>query len=181
MGVVVVQEQEERLGRAGIQPLQGLGGQVLAVALGRVRREFPPQVEAAAEPPAGLHLGVVDQGRRPVAVTLQDLGQRRDRRRQDGGETLDGVVRGQHRGEQRHVRRQRPGRLGPGLGEADASLGEAVDVRAGVPLVAVAAQVVGPRRVHRDQHHVGPSRGRRQGGGDRPVRGQGLEKGRAEK
>ena len=78
-----------------------------------------------------------------VAATARSMGRRIERR------------------EDRRERGERPGRLRPGVLEADALGGEALEVRRRAPAVSQRAQSISPKRVDSDQQHIERVRCRR--------------------
>src|SRR5262249_13844103 len=105
------------------------------------------------------HLAVVDERGSLITLTAKDLGQRGNIGRQNLVEVIDAAGRWQHRGKERHVRRQRPRSLRTAVAEADRLLGEAIEGGGGGARMGVAAEMVGAEGVEGGEEDVGAGDG----------------------
>ena len=162
-----VQVQEPALLAPHPQELHGGGDRSLVGAGPRDRGVLAPGARRQRSldgPLVHLEALVESKGRGDPAVAVeadglesvvpQDLCRHQRLRREDLVEARDAGSRGiETRPERRH-RRLRPGRLGEVAGKAHPGPGQAVESRAGLALVAVAAQALGPQGVDHDEEHV---------------------------
>ncbi len=178
MRIVVVNEEEEGLLGAQLQPLEDARVRLLAAAL-----DAPdgPRVvavlvvvgqEAVGEAEDRVHVDVRDEARCLVAVAPQQLRQGGllqgqglldgEGQRAAGGAlprrpahaTVEAVHRRVEAGEEAREGGRGPGRLADRLLEDDALVGQRVEVGGGRARVAVGAEVVGPQGIDRNQEHV---------------------------
>jgi hypothetical protein len=170
-----VQEQEERL---ALRTRGERGSHVLTRLLGVDVRDVLLESAVVAELRIDPVRGLVVEADGVIALRAQALRESRDGRREHGVVLPHLVLARIEPGEHPHVRDERPRHRRVGLLEQHALRGEGVDVRRRVALVAVAADVVLPERVDRDQDHVfGQSLAARMGLARRAAAG---ESGRAE-
>ena len=181
--VVVVDPQEERAAvRGRVHPPQdGVRrrvGEALdvqrAARVVALRQVVVVHVEGAVEAEAAVQREARHERRRAVARLAEVLGGGPHVRRQRVTSVVpDAVGEGHRPGEDRRVRGSRERHVRDRGREAGAPCGEAVEGRRQCGRAPVAADVVGPQRVDRDQQHVRPAAGRRGGrtGGRRPPAG----------
>ena len=163
--VVEVDPGEERLLRAALEPGQRsvdhlVGGplhaaEVEVLVLLQVEA-IVVDLEALVEAPPAVEDERADERSRRVALLPQGFGDRLLLRPQRGVSVDAHAVMGRvHARHDRGVRRLGQRRRRGGLGEEDAAPREAVEVRGARPRIAVAAEMVGARRVQRDEDDVG--------------------------
>ena len=165
VGIVVVDPEEP--GRRGSEPLveplersaRGLVGRPLDVGRAPLvvssRERVVVHLEAPVEPEPLLERKTRDERGRAVPGASERIGEGRDALRQGVvGVVADAVAERRQAGEDRGVRRPGDGRVGDGGVESHAAGGETVDHRRLRLLVAVAAEMICPQRVDRDEQDV---------------------------
>ncbi len=179
MGIEIMDPSEERRGALLPEPGRGRGVDIVRLAFdeGQIARGIPAAVmividlEAAVEPEARIEGERPDERPRAVASLPQDLGQRPA----SGLQALAVVARpvrrrirpGHDRGVGRQGqrgRRERPGKKRPAPGQA-------VDMGRFDAPIPVSAEMIGPKRVDRDEEDVRPI-GRGRGGKGRGAESQ---------
>ena len=176
VGVVVVEEEEERLLFPALEPAQGAAGDLRRQAAGdRADGRVVVVVEALVEAEDLLHPGAAEDGAGGVPGLPQELRQGRLPRGQAArpedlprGGRVDGAVEaqgalgivagavggGELAGEQGRVGGQGPARRGGRLLVEDGLGRHPVEMGARVPGIAVAGEVVGAGRVEGDEDDV---------------------------
>ena len=167
VGIVQVDPHEQRRAERGVrrQPVGGGGDGPIPAAL--ERHAIVVLVESARQTVALIEHERADERGRAVTSASKCGRQRRQAIAQTEVPVVpDAVHEGIHAREQRHVRRQRDRRRRNGMFEHDALRGESIEIGRARLAIAVRAEMIGARRVERDQEDV---RRRRRG---RPAAGR---------
>ena len=161
VGVVEVDEEEEGLLLVRVEPVAGVAGRLVALALGEVAdlvhglEAVVVGVEALARAETAIENERADDGPGREASGLEHLGQRQARVGQPVQQVVAQPV-GGRQGPREHgdVGGQGHGHGGVDVLEQHALPGHGVDVRCRRPREAVRAQSIGPQRVDADQEDV---------------------------
>ena len=174
VGLVEVEEEEERRPAVGVDPLLGQRHRHLPAPLvlreRAARRGVDPvfvEIEEGRQPRIRAQHVRGDGGPGHVALPLEQPGQAGAQRPAVGEARVraHAVLRRQEAGEHGDVRGQGQGGRGPGVAEENGVRAQTVQRRRGHARVPVGGQVIGAQRVHGDEHDRRPHGHARRVGG----------------